>query len=72
MDWRIYSIPTRLSDLTHTHEQINGQGCFSYHMGECLCRGFDAGCINSMYYLLSIIKVFIANMSDGIVIISSC
>jgi hypothetical protein len=36
--------------IQHTNEQMNEQGCFSYHMGEWLWRGFDAGCINSLYY----------------------
>jgi hypothetical protein len=71
MDWRIYRIWPRLSDWTH-NEQINEQGWFSYHMGECLCRRFDAGCIKACIIILSINNVFMANMSDGIVIISSC
>jgi hypothetical protein len=36
--------------IWHTNEKINEQGCFLYHMSEWLCRGFDAGCTNSMFY----------------------
>ena len=57
--------------IWHTNEQINEQGCFSYHMGKWLCRGFDAGYIYSMYYHTIQNWCFFANLREGEVIVSS-